>query len=215
MDPKVFEACLEYTRALFAPEDDVLRALREEIRRRGFPEIYVSPEEGRLLQMLVCAVGAATVVEIGTLAGYSALWMARALPPGGRLITIEKEPRYAALAREFVRKAGLDGIVDVRVGVALEVLEDVGRAGPFDAFFIDADKVNYPKYLEWGLAHVRRGGLIMADNAYWGGAVANPEVRDPETAAIREYNERAARDPRLTSIVIPIRDGIAVSVMTR
>lgn len=215
MDPKVFEACLEYTRALFAPEDDVLRALREEIRRRGFPEIYVSPEEGRLLQTLLRAAGAARVLELGTLAGYSAIWMARALPPDGHLITIEKEPRYAALAREFLRRARLEEIVDVRVGVALDVLDEVAALAPFDALFIDADKINYPKYLEWGLAHVRRGGLIMADNAYWSGDVVKSKVRDPETAAIREYNERAARDPRLTSIVIPIRDGIAVSVVTR
>lgn len=214
MDARVLEACLEYTRSLFAPEDELLRAIREEIPRRGLPEIHVSPEEGRLLQLLLRAVGAARVLEIGTLAGYSAVWMAYALPPEGRLITIEKEARYADVAREFLRGSGLDAIVEVRVGAALNVLEQLGSDGPFDAVFIDADKANYPRYLGWCLRHVRKGGLIIADNAYWDGRVVDPEDREAGTLGIREYNRRAAEDPRLTSLILPIRDGIVVSVVT-
>ncbi len=214
MEARALEACLEYTRSLFAPEDDLLREIRGEIARRGWPEISVSPEEGRLLQLLLRAVGAQLVVEIGTLAGYSAVWLARALPEGGRLITIEREREYAELARDFLRRAGLEGVVEVRVGAAREVLRQLAGAGSFDAVFIDADKLNYPRYLDWSLEHVRRGGLIIADNAYWDGKAADAEARDAETRAIRTYNARIAEHPRLTSLILPIRDGVAVSVVS-
>lgn len=213
MDPASLEACLEYTRSLFAPEDELLRAVRREIERRGWPEISVGPVEGRLLQVLLRAAGAARVVEIGTLAGYSALWIGRALPPGGRLVTIEKAPEYAAAAREHLRRARLAEIVEIRVGRAVDVLESLGAEGPFDALFIDADKAAYPQYLDWGLEHVRPGGLILADNAYWEGAVVDPREDDADVRGIREYNRRAAEDARLVSTILPVRDGLAVSVV--
>lgn len=213
MDPHLFEACLEYTRGLFAPEDALLRSIRAEIAARDWPAIHISPEEGKVLHVLVRSVGARRVVEIGTLAGYSAVWLARALPPDGRLVTIEKEPEYAAYAREAMRRGGLDGVVDVREGVARRVLERIAGDGPYDVLFIDADKARYPAYLEWGLRHVRRGGLILADNAYWEGAVADPAVDDADTHGVREYNRRAAEDARLSSVILPVRDGLAVSVV--
>lgn len=213
MDPHIFEACLEYTRGLFAPEDELLRSIRAEIEARGWPAIHVSPEEGKVLQVLLRGVGARRVVEIGTLAGYSAVWMARALPPDGRLVTIEKQAEYAAYAREALRRGGLEDVVEVREGVARHVLQRVAGDGPYDALFIDADKAGYPAYLEWGLRHVRRGGVILADNAYWEGAVADPAAQDAETRGVREYNRRAAEDPRLASVILPVRDGLAVSVV--
>lgn len=213
MDPHLLEACLEYTRGLFAPEDALLRSIRAEIAARDWPAIHISPEEGKVLHVLVRSVGARRVVEIGTLAGYSAVWLARALPPDGRLVTIEKEPEHAAYAREAMRRGGLDGVVDVREGVARRVLERIAGDGPYDVLFIDADKARYPAYLEWGLRHVRRGGLILADNAYWEGAVADPAVDDADTHGVREYNRRAAEDARLSSVILPVRDGLAVSVV--
>ncbi|MGH7546138.1 MAG: O-methyltransferase [Gemmatimonadota bacterium] len=213
MDPHIFEACLEYTRELFAPEDSLLRSIREEIGARDWPAIHVSPEEGKVLQVLVRAAGARRAVEIGTLAGYSAVWLARGLRPEGRLVTIEKESEYAAYAREVMRRGGLDGVVEVREGVARRVLERIAGDGPYDVLFIDADKRGYPAYLEWGLRNVRRGGLILADNAYWQGAVADPAVDDADTRGVREYNRRVAEDPRLASVILPVRDGLAVSVV--
>ena len=215
MTPEAWAACLEYARARFAPEDEVLRDARAELRRRGWPEVAVSPEEGRLLQLWCRAVGARHVLEIGTLVGVSAIWMARALPPDGRLVTVERDPEVAEVARGFVRRAGLERVVEVRVGEAPAVLDELAAEAPFDVVFIDANKERYPDYLEWSVAHVRPGGLVLADNAFWEGRVADPAARDPETEAIREYNRRAATDPRLVSAFVPIRDGLAVSLVAR
>lgn len=213
LDPQVLEACLDYTRSLFAPEDDLLRSVRAEIQRRGWPEICVSPEEGRILQVWLRAVGAARVVEVGTLAGYSAIWIARALPSTGRLITIERQPDYAEAARGLLERGGFANRVEVRVGPALDVLGTLTGEASFDALFIDADKANYPRYLEWGLRHVRPGGLLLADNAYWSGRILEPDAGDADVRGIREYNRRVADEPRLLSVILPVRDGLAVSVV--
>ena len=204
-----------YIERLFAREDEVLRELRAEIARRGMPEIYITPEEGKLLQVLLAAVGARRVLEIGALAGYSAIWMARALPPGGKLITLEIEPTYAELAREFARRAGLAGVIEVRLGVAMESLRQLveERVAPFDACFIDADKAGYPAYLQWALRLVRPGGIILGDNVLWGGLVLEEPPRDDDTLALQVFNRRLATDPNLVSTIIPIRDGLAVAVI--
>lgn len=207
----------DYVQRLFAAEDDVLKGLREEIARRGLPEIYVSAEVGRLLQVLLAAVNARRVLEIGTLGGYSAIWMARVLPADGYLLTVEIDAERAELSREFVRQAALEDVVEVRVGNARGVLADfvAGSASPvepFDAVFIDADKESYVEYLERSLELVRPGGLIIADNAFRDGRVLE-DAADDATRAIQRYNERIASDPRLTSTVIPVRDGVAVSVV--
>lgn len=205
-----------YVQALFAGEDAVLEELRGEISRRGLPEIYISSEVGRLLQVLLTSIGARRVLEIGTLGGYSAIWMARALPPEGQLLTFELDPERAELAREFVGRAGLEDTVEVRVGDARALLAElVAAAGwPFDAVFIDADKESYIEYLERSLELVRPGGLIIADNAFRDGRVLDDEP-DEATRAIQEYNARIASHPRLASTVIPVRDGVAVSVVGR
>jgi predicted O-methyltransferase YrrM len=202
----------EYISGLFAPEDEILASLREEADRTGLPPIAISSDEGRLLQVLLTAIRARQVLEVGTLGGYSAIWMARALPPDGHLLSLELEPAHAEFARRYVDRAGLSAQVEIRVGRALDVLPSLdGRQ--FDAMFLDADKEPLPTYFDWGLRLVRPGGLIIADNALWGGRVLDQDVSDPKTAAVRELNRRMASDPRVLSILVPTHDGVAVAVV--
>jgi caffeoyl-CoA O-methyltransferase len=216
MEAELSDRLVEYVRGRFAQEDEVLAELRAEIPRHGMPEINISPDLGRLLQVLLRSIDARSVLEIGTLGGYSALWMARALPPApeGRLITLELDGERADFARRYVGRAGLESVIDVRVGDARELLEGMveRERGEFDVAFIDADKASYVDYLERSLELVRPGGLILADNAFRGGLVLEDDP-DPATAGILAYNERIARDDRLVSTIIPIRDGLAVSVV--
>jgi caffeoyl-CoA O-methyltransferase len=204
-----------YIEALFAPEDELLADLRSEIPRRGLPAIHVSPAEGKLLQVLLAAVGARRVLEIGTLGGYSAIRMARALPPGGRLVTLDRDPRAVELARDFAARAGLAGVIEVRSGeavVSLAAMADAGEA-PFDACFIDADKANYPEYLRWARRLVRPGGLVLGDNALWSGRVLDDPPSDADTAAIQRFNRELAGASDFVASIIPIRDGLAVGVL--
>ena len=203
-----------YIRGLFAAEDETLEELRYEISRRGLPEIHISAEQGRVLQVLLRAVGARRVLEIGTLGGYSALWMARALPSDGRLLSLEIDPDRAEFAREFARRAGLESLIEVRVGDAAEVLPSLDAEEPFDAVFIDADKERYPAYLEQALRLLRPGGLVIGDNALWRGRVLDEEPEEESTRAIQAFNRSLADDPRLTATILPIRDGMAVAVYT-
>lgn len=202
----------EYIAGLFAREDDLLASLREEADRSGMPPISITPDEGRLLQVLLTAIGARRVLEVGTLGGYSAIWMARALPPTGRVLSLEMEPGHAEFARRYVTRAGLDAQVEVRVGRALDLLPALDGER-FDVMFIDADKEPLPTYFDWGLRLVRPGGLIIADNALWGGRVYDPTVTDGPTAGVREFNRRLATDPRVTGIVVPTHDGVAIAVV--
>jgi predicted O-methyltransferase YrrM len=202
----------EYIAGLFAREDEILASLREEADRTGLPPIAISADEGRLLQVLLTAIGARHVLEVGTLGGYSAIWMARALPPDGRLLSIEIEPEHAGFARRYIERAGLSPRVDVRVGRALDVLPSLDGQR-FDAIFLDADKEPLPTYFEWGLRLVRPGGLIIADNALWGGRVVDEAEVDEKTLAVREFNRRMASDPRVLGIVVPTHDGVAVGVV--
>ncbi len=211
------EALQEYTEALFAHEDELLRSLRDAMEERGLPLIHVSPAQGKLLQVLLRAVHARRVLEIGTLGGYSAIWMARALPRDGRLITLELEVERAELARDYVRRAGLADRVEVRVGPAAETLNRLvgeGHEGTFDACFIDADKESYPAYLGWARRLVRKGGVILADNAYWSGRVLEEASGDEDTAAIQEFNRLLATDPGLEATLVPTGDGLALAVIT-
>ena len=202
----------EYISALFAPEDALLVSLREEADRTGLPPIAVSADEGRLLQVLPTSIGARRVLEVGTLGGYSAIWMARALPDDGELLSIEIEQKHAEFARRYIERAGLSSKVEVRVGRALDVLPSLDGER-FDAVFIDADKEPMPTYLDWALRLTRRGGLVFADNALWAGRVADPDVNDAATAAVREFNRRFASDPRIDGTVLPVGDGLAVGVV--
>jgi caffeoyl-CoA O-methyltransferase len=203
-----------YTRRMFAAEDEVLEELRYEMARQDLPQINISAEQGRLMQVLLAAINARAVLEIGALGGYSAIWMARALPADGRLVTIELREERAEFARGFIGRAGLDGVIEVRVGEALDVLRRLEEEdATFDAVFIDADKENYGEYLDFALTLVRPGGLIMGDNAYQSGRVLDDEPTTPAVAAIQAFNQRLAGDPRLVSTIIPIRDGLTVSVV--
>jgi predicted O-methyltransferase YrrM len=202
----------EYIASLFARDDDVLAALREAADREGLPPIAISAVTGRLLQILLSAIRAEHVLEVGTLGGYSAIWIARALPAGGTLLSIELDAKHAEFAARYVRRAGLDGMVDIRVGRALDVLASLDGE-QFDAIFLDADKEPLPTYFDWGLRLVRRGGLIIADNALWGGRVVDDRVDDEATRGVRELNRRMATDPRVAGILVPTHDGVAVGVV--
>ncbi len=214
---------VEYVRDLFAPEDPALQALTRAAGEFGMPVGWeISSDVGRLFQLLCRAVGARRVVEFGTLAGYSALWFARALPADGRVISIELNPQYAAFAREQLAKTEAGAKVEVRVGAALEMLPALEREvrerdTPFDVIFLDADKAHYPEFLDWSLRVLRRGGLLLADNVLrsgsWNGqTLLDPAADDPRILAIREFNQRLAADPRFTSIIIPMRAGVAAAI---
>lgn len=202
----------EYICGLFAPEDAVLVALREEADRSGLPPIAISPDAGRLLQVLIAASGARRVLEVGTLGGYSAIWIARALPPDGSLLTLERDPVHAAFARRQLARAGLAERVEVREGQALSLLAALDGER-FDLVFLDADKAPLPTYLEWALRLLRPGGLVVADNALRGGRVLDASATDADTAGVREFNRRLATDPRLTAVLVPTHDGVAVGVV--
>lgn len=201
----------DYIAALFAPEDDVLRTLREEADRGGLPPIAIPPETGRLLQVLLRAIGARRVLEVGTLGGYSAIWMARALPLDGRILSLEIDPARAEFARRHIARAGFAHVVEVRVGAALHLLPALDGER-FDAVFLDADKEPLPTYFEWALRLLRPGGLVIADNALRGGRVLDADDADPDVRGVRELNRKLAADPRVTGLVLPIGDGVAVGV---
>lgn len=212
---KLLEDIDAYVEGLFAPSDEVLEAALRESRRAGLPEINVSPNEGRLLQLFAELVGARRILEIGTLGGYSAIHFARVLPEDGTLISLELEERHAEVARANVERAGLAHKVEVQVGYARELLAALAKndAGPFDLIFIDADKGGYPEYLEWAMHLSRPGSLVLADNTVRGGSVLDPQ--DGSARATREFNERVAGDPRLSGIVLPLIrehiDGITIA----
>ena len=202
----------EYICGLFAPEDAVLVALREEADRAGLPPIAISADAGRLLQVLVTLAGARRVLEVGTLGGYSAIWIARALPPDGRLVTVERDPGHARFARRQLDRAGVGDRVTVREGEALDVLAALDGER-FDLVFLDADKAPLPIYLDWALRLLGPGGVVVADNALRGGRVLDPAADDADTAGVREFNRRLATDDRLRSILVPTHDGVAVGVV--
>jgi predicted O-methyltransferase YrrM len=202
-----------YLRQTFAVEDEILTSIREQTPLRGLPAIAVKPEEGRFLQFLTAACGARLALEIGTLGGYSGTWIARGLPADGRLITLEKEPDHAAVAKDHFQIAGVSDRVEVRVGKAQDLLPDLQSQGPFDFIFIDAEKEGYPSYLDWALDNLRPGGIVAAHNAFRHGAITDPYSHSPDTEAILQFNQRLAEDSRLVSNIIPTGDGLAVAVM--
>ncbi|HEX5712339.1 MAG TPA: O-methyltransferase [Solirubrobacterales bacterium] len=184
--------------------DEALQAALDDAEAAGLPQIQVSPPQGKLLQIFARLQGAKTVLEFGTLGGYSAILLARALPAGGRLNTLESNAEYAEVARGSIERAGLAEVVDLRVGPALETLptlEEEG-AGPFDLTFIDADKVNTPHYFAWALNHSRAGSLIIADNVVRNGTLGDAHDVDPATKAQRALHETLADEPRVSATTI-------------
>lgn len=206
---------------LVVKPDVELQAAREASAAAGLPSIEVSAAQGRFLTVLALACGAWRILEIGTLGGYSTICLARALPPGGRLITIEAKAEHAAVARENIARAGLADRVEVREGRGTDVLARMTAAGeePFDLIFIDADKPSYVEYFELALRLARVGTLIVADNVVRKGTVIDPENDEPNTQGARRFNERLGAEPRVTATIIQTvgskgHDGFALAVVT-
>jgi|SRR5580693_11018 predicted O-methyltransferase YrrM len=206
-----------YISGLFAAEDDALKSARAEMQREGMPEINVSASEGKVLHLLARIIGAKRILEIGTLGAYSTIWLARALPSDGELITLEINPRYADVARRNLQRAHLSPKVTVKVGPALESLSRLQTAGeaPFDMVFIDADKEGYANYLQKALPLLREGGLVLADNTL-------PDaVLDPKTDhGIKRFNAELSAHPDLISVLVPVLrsrgiDGLTISAKQR
>jgi caffeoyl-CoA O-methyltransferase len=204
-----------YIERLFAPPDPALGNALRRSREAGLPEINVSPNEGRLLQLLAGIAGARRILEVGTLGGYSTIHLARALPDEGVLISLELNEAHAEVARENIAQAGLGEKVEVRVGDARTLLVEMveEETGPFDLTFIDADKEGYPEYLGWSLRISRPGSLILADNAIRGGSVIEP--KDELARATHEFNDALAKDFRLSALILPLIrdwvDGLAIA----
>jgi predicted O-methyltransferase YrrM len=206
---------------LFVPSDPALDATLKASAKAGLPAISVTPNQGKLLHILARAQNAKKILEIGTLGGYSTIWLARALPKDGHLVTLEADPKHAEVARANIAHVGLDKIVELRVGKAQETLPLLlaDKTGPFDLIFIDADKPGYPLYLEWSLKLSHNGTLIIADNVVREGKVINPSSRDPNVQGTRKFNKLLATDTRLTATAIQMVgskgwDGFAIALVT-
>ncbi len=192
-------------------EDDFLRRLKLEAKEAGIPQIWIAPEQAGLMRVLLRLIGARRVVEVGTLAGYSAIAMARALPPEGRLKSIEISDMHADFARKWIARSDVAHQIEVIVGAGMEILPTM-RTDSADAAFLDADKASYPDYLAECIRIVRHGGLIMADNAFAFGQIFDEPPADPEAPAMRAFNEIIASDARLECVIVPIGDGLWVAV---
>jgi predicted O-methyltransferase YrrM len=211
-----------YVTDLFVVPEPALENALATSAAADLPAINVSPAQGKLLHLLARAHGARNILEIGTLGGYSTIWLARALPAGGRLITLEANPKHAAVARANIAYAGLTRVVELRLGRAIETLPQLAAEslGPFDLIFIDADKPGYPDYLFWALELSQPGSLIIADNVVRNGEVANAVSIDPNVQGVRRYNALLAAEPRVTATVLQTvgskgYDGLAVALVTR
>jgi predicted O-methyltransferase YrrM len=204
VDQETFSAVDAFIGETVLPDDEVLRGALEAAAAAGLPQIQVSPPQGRLLEILVRLLGAKSILEFGTLGGYSTILMARALAPGGRLISLETNADYAEVARGSIERAGLAEAVEVCVGPALEALPalEAEGAGPFDLVFIDADKVNTPNYFAWALDRTRPGGLVVADNVVRDGSLAEGSSPDPTTQAQRRLHKEVAGEPRVAATTI-------------
>jgi predicted O-methyltransferase YrrM len=216
-----WEAVDQYLTDLLVRPESALNAALADAAKAGLPAISVTPSQGKLLNLLARLQGARKILEIGTLAGYSTIWLARALPPGGRLVALEVDPVSAEIARTNIARAGLANVVDLRLGPALETLPRLATedSGPFDLIFIDADKVNYPEYLLWALRLSRRGSVIVADNVIRDGAIDDAASSDANVQAVRRFNDLLAAEPRIAATVIQTvgskgYDGFAFALVT-
>lgn len=220
MTPELWTAVDRYLAALLAPADAALEAALAVNRAAGLPAIDVSPPQGKLLHLLARLQGARNILEIGTLGGYSTIWLARALSAGGRVITLEADPVHAETARANIARAGLAAVVDVRVGPALETLPklEAERCGPFDVTFIDADKPSTPDYFTWALKLSRRNSIIIVDNVVRDGAVIDGASSDPGVKGMRRFFEMLAAEPRVIATAIQTvgskgYDGFAIALV--
>lgn len=207
-DPILQPDQARYLESLLPARDPVAAAIEAHAREHKVP--VVDPEVGRFLHIAASSIDARRILEVGTATGYSGLWLARALPPEGRLITIDVDPERQRLARQRWTEAGVAGRIETIQGAALDVLPTL--AGPFDLLFVDAVKTEYRAYLDLALPLLRPGALVIADNVLWGGRVARG-VADAETRALREFNRYAMDHPRLTAVVLPLGDGLLYAVV--
>lgn len=228
MTQQLWTAVDGYINETFAISDPVLEAALAESANAGLPAINVAPNQGKLLHLLARAIflqrpqSAGAILEIGTLGGYSTIWLARALQPGGRLITLEVNPKHAEVAQNNIARAGLSDRVEVRLGPALETLSQLAAEGrgPFDLIFIDADKPSYAEYFTWSLKLSRVGTVIVADNVVREGAVADPGTTDPMVQGIQQFNQRVAAEPRVSATAVQTvgskkHDGFALMVVEK
>jgi predicted O-methyltransferase YrrM len=221
MNLEQWTAVDRYLTDLLVAPDQALEAALQTSAEAGLPPISVTPNQGKLLQLLAKMQGARNILEIGTLGGYSTIWLARALPPGGHLVTLEAEPLHARIAQKNITRAGLGKIVEFRLGPALETLRQLvaEKRDPFDFIFIDADKENYPDYFVWSLKLSRRGTCIIADNVVRNGAVIDPADEDPRVQGVRRFNELLAADPRVSATTLQTvgskgYDGFMLAIVT-
>ena len=204
MERALFISVDDYISRLFIPEDEALAAATATIKDSGIGDMSISPLQGSLLQLLVKLTRAAKILELGTFAGYSTIWLARGLPEQGRLITLEFSPVHADMAKKNIQRAGLDATVEIRIGKAIELLPELATesAGPFDLIFIDADKPPYADYFEWALKLSRPGTLIIFDNVVRDGKVLDPESTDPAVIGVQRLNKVLAADRRVTATIM-------------
>jgi predicted O-methyltransferase YrrM len=204
MSQEVWTAVDQYINGLLVPSDPILDATVQSSSAANLPSIQVSPPQGKLLHLLARLMGARNILEMGTLGGYSSIWMARALLPGGHLLTLEADAKHAEVARANFARAGLDKVIELRLGKALDSLPQVAAEGrgPFDLIFIDANKSNMTEYFDWALKLSRRGSLIIGDNVIRGGAILDAASKNEDIQGVRRFNERVAKDPRVSATEI-------------
>lgn len=221
MNQKVWESVDQYLDKMLIPPDSALKDALATASKAKLPEIQVSSLEGKLLHLLARIMGARNILEIGTLGGYSTIWMARALPDGGRIITLEANPKHAEVARKNFARAGVENKVELRLGKALDTLPKIAAEGigPFDLFFIDADKSNMPAYFEWSLKLARVGSVIIADNVVREGAVLNSKSKDADVQGVRRFLEMVGKEKRVSGTALQTvstksYDGFALVLVT-
>ncbi len=197
-----------YLEGLLPERDSLLTRLEAEAREENIP--IVGPRVGGILQMLASLVGARRILELGTAVGYSAVWLARGMGKGGKLTSVEAGETMAERARRNIVEAKLSDVIEVRVGQALSLLPEMD--GAFDLIFNDIDKESYPQVIPWAKKLLRPGGLLVTDNVLWGGRVADPSEQDTWTEAIRTYNRTLAEDEDMETVILPVRDGVSISV---
>jgi predicted O-methyltransferase YrrM len=221
MNQEQWTAVDRYINDLLVPSDPVLDSALDASAAAGLPAINVTASQGKLLHLLARLQSARNILEIGTLGGYSTIWLARALPANGRLITLEADPKHAEVARANIARSGLDHIVDLRLGRALDTLPQLAAEGrgPFDLIFVDADKPSIPDYFRWALKLSRRGSLIIVDNVVRKGEVVDSASKDPNVQGVRRFNELVAAEPRVSATTIQTvgskgYDGFTLALVT-
>jgi predicted O-methyltransferase YrrM len=210
----ITDAVREYLLAVTVREPPPLARLREETQRLPYGGMQISPEQGRFMAFLVELLGVRRYLEVGVFTGYSSLSVALAMPSDGRVVACDRSEEWTSVARRYWKEAGVEDKVELRIGFALDTLDELlegGASGSFDFVFVDADKESALEYYERGLALLRKGGLFGFDNALWGGRVADPKDNEPSTLGVRALNQRASNDPRVSATLVPIGDGLLLA----